>query len=72
MLPLLSIRTTGYEKLSFTLVLAITAAGTKLPSMVIFKRKTMLKEKFPKGIVVQVNEKGLMDNQMMKIWIRDL
>jgi hypothetical protein len=28
MLPLLSIRTTGYEKLSFTLVLAITAAGT--------------------------------------------
>jgi hypothetical protein len=39
--------------------------------MVIFKRKTMPKEKFPKGIVVQVNEKGLMDNQMMKIWIQD-
>lgn len=67
----ISIKTTGHEKASFTLVLAVTAGGTKLPPMIIFKRKTMPKEKFPKGIVVQVNEKGWMNNEMMKIWITE-
>ena len=58
------------------IIMSCLSVSQCLPSrlervMVIFKRKTMPKEKFPKGIVVQVNEKGLMDNQMMKIWIQD-
>jgi hypothetical protein len=54
------------------IILSCLSVSQCLPSrlervMVIFKRKTMLKEKFPKGIVVQVNEKGLMDNQMIRV-----
>ena len=67
----ISIKTTGHEKASFTLVLSVTAAGTKLPPMIIFKRKTQPKEKFPKGIVIHVNEKGWMDKDMMSKWIKE-
>ena len=42
-----SIRTTGNEKSSLTVVLACLANGQKLPPMVIFKRKTLPKENFP-------------------------
>ncbi|KAF4794062.1 hypothetical protein TURU_105348 [Turdus rufiventris] len=37
--------------------------------MVIFKRKTFPKEKFPDGIVVAVNPKGWMDEEVMKTWL---
>ena len=37
--------------------LTITGNGGKCIPMVIFKRKTMPKESFPKGILVKVNEK---------------
>lgn len=43
------ITSTGHEKCNFTLVLCVTADGTKLPPMVIFKRKTLPKEKFPES-----------------------
>jgi hypothetical protein len=66
-----SIKTTGHEKASFTAVLAVTGAGTKLPPMLIFKRKTMPKEKFPAGIVITVNEKGWMDTEKMQAWLRE-
>ena len=36
--------------------------------MVIFKRKTIPKEKFPKEIVA-VNPKGWVDSDMMKYWL---
>ncbi|KAK6178249.1 hypothetical protein SNE40_013057 [Patella caerulea] len=42
----ITIRTTGHEKSSFTVVLACSADGGKLLPMIIFKRKTMPKEKF--------------------------
>jgi hypothetical protein len=51
----ISLRTAGNEKSNFTVVLAITSDGTKLPPMVIFKRKTIPKEKFPEGIIVKTN-----------------
>ena len=57
---------TGHEKASFTCVLACTASGIHLPPMLIFKRKTMPKEKFPRGVIIKVNEKGWMNNSMMK------
>lgn len=37
--------------------------------MVIFKRKTAIKEKFLFGIVVYQNEKGWMDNDVMDLWL---
>lgn len=67
----ISIKTTSHEKASFTCVLSCTAPGFLLPSMLIFKRKTMPKENFPKGIVIKVNEKGWMDNDMMKSWVTE-
>lgn len=66
-----TIKTSGHEKTSFTCVLACTASGQKLPPMVIFKRITMPKEKFPKGIVVKTNKKGWMDESMMKAWLTE-
>ena len=42
-----SITTTGHEKSHFTVVLSCLADGTKLKPMIIFKRKTKPKEKFP-------------------------
>lgn len=60
--------TTGNEKNGFTVVLSCLSSGYKLPPMVIFKRKTIPKENFPKGIVVLANEKGWMNQDVMKEW----
>ena len=40
-----SIQTTGHEKASF----ACCTSGDELPTMVIFKRKTAIKEKWPQN-----------------------
>ena len=53
-----SIRTTGNEKSSLTVVLGFQANGQKLPPMVIFKRKTLPKENFPAGVIIKANPKG--------------
>lgn len=62
------ITSTGHDKSGFTVVLACTASGHKLTPMVIFKRKTIPKESFPKGIVVHCNEKGWMNTTVMEVW----
>ena len=64
-----AVRTTGHERSHFTTVLGCLADGSKIPPMVIFKRKTMPKEKFPAGVVVHVHPKGWMDEQGMHIWL---
>jgi len=61
-----TIKTTGGEKQRCTVMLAVTADGGKLPPYVIFKRKTLPKEKFPPGIHVRVQEKGWMDQDLVK------
>ena len=66
------IKTTGHEKTHFTVVLACMASGEKLPPMVIFKRKTMPKDKFPWGVLVHVHLKGWMDEEGTLIWIRKI
>lgn len=66
------VKTTGHEKSRFTVVLTCMADGTKLKPMVIFKRKTLPKQKFPKGVVVHVHEKGWMDEQGLKIWLKQV
>ena len=64
------VKTTGHEKQHFTVVLACMADGSKLPPMVIFKRKTFpKKEKFPPGVVVHVQPRGWMDEDGCKKWI---
>ena len=56
------VKTTGHEKAKYTVALSCMADGTKLKPMVIFKRKTMPKEKFPKGVLVHVHPKGWMQS----------
>lgn len=67
-----SIRTTGSEKSSLTVVLGCQANGQKLPPMVIFKRKTIPKEKFPAGVFIKANSKGWMDEQKMSEWLKEV
>jgi hypothetical protein len=64
-----SIRTTGHERTSFTVILGCMADGTKLPAVCIFKLKKIPKEKFPDGIYVRVNEKGWVNENEMLWWI---
>ena len=61
---------TGHGKSCFTVVLSCLADGTKLRPMVIFKRKTIPKEKFPAGVVVHCHPKGWMDEEGLKIWVQ--
>lgn len=65
----IAISTTGHERNNFTVVLGCAASGLKLKPMVIFKRVTMPRVKFPDGIVVVVNKKGWMNTDVMKTWI---
>ncbi|KAK6317614.1 hypothetical protein J4Q44_G00130140 [Coregonus suidteri] len=67
-----SVRTTGNEKSSFTVVLACQANGQKLPPMIIFKRKTLPKENFPAGVVIKASPKGWMDEEKMSEWLREI
>jgi hypothetical protein len=62
--------TTGNEKNRFTVMLACPADGGKLPPYIVFKRKTMPKLPFPKGVIVQVQEKGWFDDKIMRDWLQ--
>jgi len=63
------INTTGHEKMNFTLVLCVTADGSKLKPMVIFKRKTNIREKVTDKVIVRYNEKGWMNEEIMCDWL---
>lgn len=63
------VKTTGHEKSRFTVVLSCLADGTKLKPMIIFKRKTLPKGKFPAFAVIHCHPKGWMDEERVKIWI---
>lgn len=66
------IASTGHEKSNFTLVLGITADGSKLPPMVIFKRKTIPNEDFPKGTSVVNFTHHLHDPQFQRFWFEQM
>jgi len=55
------IKTSSNEKTCYTVVLACCADGTKLPPLLIFKRKTLPKDVIPHRIYVHVHSKGWMD-----------
>ncbi|MCU7881477.1 MAG: hypothetical protein KZQ60_13760 [Candidatus Thiodiazotropha sp. (ex Lucinoma aequizonata)] len=66
-----TINTTGNEKNRFTVMLACTADGGKLPPYVIFKRKTLPKNMtWPEGIVVRCQAKGWMDDALTRDWVK--
>lgn len=56
-------RTTGAERQRCTVMLCITADGRKLTPHVVFKRKTLPREKFLNGIIVCCHEKGWMGDE---------
>ena len=58
------IKTSGNEKTRYTVVLACCADGTKLPPLLILKRKTLPKGVIPHGIYVHVH--SLKDGWMEK------
>ena len=58
-----------HEKTNLTMVLGCTASGKKFAPMEILKGKTVLKEKFPAGVAVQVSQKGWMDEDTTKKWM---
>ena len=59
-------KTTGCEKLRFSVALTILSSGRKLPPLIIFKNlKKVPKGKYPKDVVVTVAKGGSMTNQIM-------
>ncbi|GFX14439.1 WASH complex subunit 4 [Trichonephila clavipes] len=66
------INTTGNERTSFTVVLCCAANGLKLQPMLIFKRKTLPKENFPKCVEIRANENGWMNEQIMLSWLQTI
>jgi len=64
------IRTMGNEKNRVTVVLASCGDGFKVKLMVIFKRKIVPKINNKHGVAVSAQEKGWMDLDQMKIWIK--
>lgn len=64
------LNTTKQEKNLFTLMLACTADGGKLPPYIIFKRKTLPKVTWPTGIIIHCQDKGWMDESLTKDWIK--
>ena len=63
------IKTSGNERTRYTVVLACCADGTKLPPLLIFKRKTLPKDVIPHGIYIHVHSKARMDGEGMKLWL---
>ena len=54
----MTINTTGQEKDGFTIMLACTTDGGKLPVFVLLTRKAMLKDKFSVGVIIRAQQKG--------------
>jgi hypothetical protein len=50
-------------------MLVNTADGYKLPSFVIFRRKTLPKAKFPSRIIVRVQERRWMTEKLILEWL---
>lgn len=66
------IATTGGEKCNLTVILSVTANGGKLKPLVIFKRKTIPKGIFPKGVVGMVDSKGWVYSDMVSYWLENI
>lgn len=65
------VKTIGLEKSRVTFVLSCMADDIKLTRMVILENKYP-KQKFPKGIIFHVHEKGWMDEGSIQIWQKNV
>jgi len=63
------IMTSGNEKTLYTVVVTCCADGTKLPTLLIFKRKVLPKDVIPHGIYIHVHSKGWVGGEGMKLWL---
>ncbi|EXX75300.1 hypothetical protein RirG_042970 [Rhizophagus irregularis DAOM 197198w] len=64
------IRGTGNEKNRFTVVLTVSADGTKFPPICIFKGKRLSHgEQIPSGVIVWFQQNGWMDSELMKDYV---
>lgn len=68
----ISILSTGHERSNFTVVLACTASGIKLPPVIIFKLAKVPREDFPDGVIIRANKKGWMNEQEMIWWVENV
>ena len=66
------IRSTGAEKRHITVVLTVAADGSMLPPMVIFKGKRRLKLTAHEGVLVCVQTKAWMDEELMKEYLKHI
>ena len=65
-----TIKTSGHEKMHYTVVISCCANSAKPNPVIIFKRKIMPKpSEIPPGDVVHVHDKGCMDKAGIKLWI---
>ena len=65
------IKSTGCEKTSYTVVLAVSFTGEKLPAMLIWpsKGKKHVNVPVPDNLYLEYREKSWMDQHLMKKWI---
>jgi len=63
----ITIKTSGHEKTHYTVILACCADGTKLPPLLIFKKKMMPSDKIKQEIFIHVQAEGWMDKNVMKL-----
>ncbi|CAG8624567.1 23121_t:CDS:2, partial [Cetraspora pellucida] len=54
------------------LTLDYRADKSKLPPMVIFKKKRKPKGQYPPGLIIRMQSKGWMDEELMKDWIESV
>uniref|UniRef100_U9UQZ1 HTH CENPB-type domain-containing protein n=1 Tax=Rhizophagus irregularis (strain DAOM 181602 / DAOM 197198 / MUCL 43194) TaxID=747089 RepID=U9UQZ1_RHIID len=66
------ILSTGHERSNFTVVLACTANGIKLPPVIIFKLVNVPREEFPNGVIIWANKEGWMNESEMIWWIENV
>lgn len=67
-----SIRTCGYEKSNFTVILACMADGMKLPATIIFKLAKVPRQDFPSGIIIRANREGYSNTEEMLFWVENI
>ena len=63
---------TGAEKRHITVVLTVAADGSMLPPMIIFKGKRRLKLTAPEGVLVSVQTKAWMDEDLMTEYLEHI
>ena len=69
----ITVKTSGHGTTHYTVVLSCCAEGTKLPPVLISKRKNMPEEAIPRGVIVQfITKDGWMDENDMKIRIEKM